>query len=209
MSEKTEIGRIKKVGISELDSKLIRLYEVPIVFFKSGIRASLSDLYDQKIEVYYYQLNQWIEKVTEELGAIQFIFMEYITETSEAAHAQVKKLLEKNEQLNEIVERLFEMSTSLEQTEDETLLMEYLAWMSDASGPDALEIDQEYVVELMKERSACIIEKVLGKATVTDKSFLFITIDLAEVTNYPTDIQVIKFRPPVFDDILKMLRNSR
>ncbi len=206
MSEKTAIGQIKKVGISELNSRSKKLYEVPIVFIRA---KGLSDLFNQKIKVYYNQLNQWVEKVVEEVGLIQYIFMESITKTGAGAHDQLKNFLEQNEQLFEMIERLFKMGTSLEQTEDENLFMEYLAWVNDATGPNALEIDQEYVIELMKERSAFMMEKILEKLAESENAFLFITIDLAQVMNYPTDIQAIKFRPPVFDDILKLLRDSR
>ena len=206
MSKKTELGRIEKVTISKSEGKSKKLVEVPLLFYKQSIKLDLPADYNSKIDKFYDSLTEWIKQLNEKVGNIDKIYIESITETEEAAISQFKKLTDKNERLLQIIEYFLELGTKIQKTEDKDLILEYLEWVNTANSPEALDITLEYLLETKKERINFIVKRI--EETLLDRQIgiLFITLDLQQEINYPTEIEVIKFRPPVLDDILKFLK---
>ena len=206
MSEKTELGRIEKVTISKSEGKLKKLVEVPLLFYRQSIKLDLPPEYNSKIDQFYDSLTEWIKQLNEKVGNINKIYIESITETEEAAILQFKKLINKNEPLLHMIESFLESGAKLQKTEDEDSLLEYLEWVNTANSPEALDITLEYLLETKKERTNFIVKRI--EETLLDRQIgiLFITPDLQQEINYPNEIEVVKFRPPVLDDILKFLK---
>ncbi|HUY01639.1 MAG TPA: hypothetical protein VMV49_18900 [Candidatus Deferrimicrobium sp.] len=206
MPNKTEIGRIDKVSISDLSEKSKKLLEVPLFLYRKSIRYPLPEEYDNNLNQFYAILVEWIKQISEKIGTIQKIYVESITKTLEKARSQLRSFL-RNNQLLKIIEDLLESGAQLEQTDDAALLDEYLAWVEDANSADALEIDFKYVIETKKERASFISNKIKDTLSEGQLAIFFITPDLDPFIIYPQDIEIIKFRPPVVDDIIKFLSN--
>jgi len=206
MSKKTELGRIEKVTISKSEGKSKKLVEVPLLYYKQSIELDLPAEYNSKIDQFYDSLTEWIKQLNEKVGNIKKIYIESITETEEAAILQFKKLTDKNERLLQMIESFLELGAKLQKTEDKDLLLEYLEWVNTVNSPEALDITLEYLLETKKERTNFIVKRI--EETLLDQEIgtLFITFDLKETINYPNEIEVIRFYPPVLDDILRFLK---
>jgi len=206
MSKKTELGRIEKVTISKSEGKSKKLVEVPFLFYKQSIKLDHPAEYNSQIDQFYNSLTEWIKQLNDKVGDINKIYIESITETEEAAILQFKKLTDKNERLLHMIESFLELGAKLQKTEDKDLLLEYFEWVNTANSPEALDITLEYLLETKKERTHFIVKRI--EETLLDRQIgiLFITPDLQPEINYPNEIEVIKFRPPVLDDILKFLK---
>jgi len=206
MSKKTELGRIEKVTISKSEGKSKKLVEVPFLFYKQSIKLDHPAEYNSQIDQFYNSLTEWIKQLNEKVGNIKKIYIESITETEEAAILQFKKLTDKNERLLQMIESFLELGAKLQKTEDKDLLLEYLEWVNTVNSPEALDITLEYLLETKKERTNFIVKRI--EETLLDQEIgtLFITFDLKETINYPNEIEVIRFYPPVLDDILRFLK---
>jgi hypothetical protein len=206
MLNKSEIGRIEKVSISELSEGSKRLLEIPLFLYRKSIRIPLSEEYDNNLNQFYTILVEWLKQISEKIGSIQKIYVESITKISEKARIQLRTFLRNNPQLLQIIEDLLEAGAELEQTDDAALLDEYLAWVEDANSTDALEIDFKYVLETKKERASFISNRIKETLSEGQLAIFFVTPDLDPVISYPQDIEIIKFRPPIVDDIIKFLK---
>jgi hypothetical protein len=205
MVKKSELGRIEKTSISELEGKSKKLIEIPLFFYRESLNLTLHEEYDNKINQFYDTLSEWIQQLKEKIGNIQKIYVESITEMGEAAIAQLKKLSEKNKRLIQIIEEFLGSGAQLQKTEDKDLLFEYLEWVKTANSPNALDITLEYLLQTKKERTEFLIKRIEETLFDQEIGLLFITFDLEPIINYPNDIEVIKFRPPMVDDIIKFL----
>lgn len=205
MSTKTELGRIETISISKSEGKSKKLVEIPLFFYKHSIKLNLSDEYDSKIDQFYDSLTDWVKQLEGKVGYIKRIYVESITETDEAAILELKKLTEKNKRLFQIIGSFLELGAKLEKTEDKDLLLEYLEWVKAANSPNALDITLEYLLETKRERSYFIIKQIEKTLLDQEIGVLFITFDLKETIAYPDEIEIIRFAPPVVDDILKFL----
>jgi hypothetical protein len=205
MAKKSKLGRIEKVSISESEGKSKKLLEVPLLFYKQSLKLSLPDEYDSKIDQFYDNLFEWIQQFNEKIGKIEKIYVEAITETGEAAVTQLRKISENNKRLLQIIEAFLEHGAQLEMIEEKDLLFEYLEWVNTANSPNALDITLEYLLQTKKDRANFIAKRVEETLLDQEIGILFITFDLEPVITYPAEIEVIKFRPPIVDDIIKFI----
>ena len=206
MSAKTELGRIETISISKSEGKSKKLVEIPLLFYKQSIKLKLPDEYDSKIDQFYDSLTAWVKQLEGTVGHIKKIYVESITETDEAAILELKKLTGKNERLLQIIGSFLKLGAKLEKTEDKDLLLEYLEWVNAANSPDALDITFEYLLETKRERTCFIVKRIEKTLLDQEIGVLFITFDLKETIDYPNEIEIIRFTPPVVDDILKFLK---
>ena len=206
MSNKFEIGRIDKVSITELNKESKKLLEIPLLFYKQSINFSLPDEYDKKIDEFFEILGEWSKQLSEKIGKIQKIFVESITQAGEEAHLQLRQILRKNIGLLNFIEGFLKSGALLEKTEDADLLAEHIAWVNDANSPNALDLDKKYVIITRKERANYISNRIQETLSEGEIACLLISLDLASIIEYPKVLEVIKFRPPVIDDILKFLQ---
>jgi len=205
MVKKAKLGRIEKISISKSEGKSKKLLEVPLLFYKHSLKLTLPDEYDIKIDQFYDNLSEWIQQIKEKVGDIQKIYVESITETGQAASIQLKKISENNKRLLQIIEMVLENGAQFEMIEEKDLLFEYLEWVNAANSPKALDITLEYLLQTKKDRANFIVKRVKDTLLDQEIGLLFITFDLEPVITYPAEIEVIKFRPPVVDDIIKIL----
>ncbi|MHA1649834.1 MAG: hypothetical protein ACTSYB_06555 [Candidatus Helarchaeota archaeon] len=208
MPEKSELGKIDKIAISELDKKMKKVLEIPFLLYRKSIHSSLPEEYDNKIDLFYDNLEEWLSQISKKIGSIKRIYMESITKSGPEAFSQVKKILAKNRRLSSILEKFLKSGAELEKTEDEELLIEYMAWVNDANSPDALEIDKEMAFKTKQERGTFISNRIKESLQENEIAVLFISFDLDQTIKYPEDVEVIKFRPSVIDDILKFLKKK-
>jgi hypothetical protein len=206
MSAKTELGRIETISISKSEGKSKKLVEIPLLFYKQSIKLKLPEKYDSKIDQFYDSLTAWVKQLEGTVGHIKKIYVESITETDEAAILELKTLTGKNERLLQIIGSFLKLGAKLEKTEDKDLLLEYLEWVNAANSPDALDITFEYLLETKRERTYFIIKRIEETLLNQEIGVLFITFDLKETIDYPDEIEIIRFAPPVVDDILKFLK---
>jgi len=188
-----------------LEGKPKKLLEVPLLFYKASINLSLPEEYDSAIDQFYDTLSEWIQQLKEKIGNVQKIYVESITETGEDAIIQLKKVTERNKRLLQILEKFIEYGAQIEKTEDKDLLFEYLGWVNAANGPNALDITLEYLLQTKNDRIQFLVKRIEESLLEHEIGILFITFDLEQIITYSNEIEVIKFRPPVVDDIIKFL----
>ncbi|MHA1266640.1 MAG: hypothetical protein ACTSRS_15500 [Candidatus Helarchaeota archaeon] len=206
MSGKIELGQIKKVGIASLDSKQRKICEIPLFLFSKDLKKLLPKDYDQQVQLYYRQLSQWLDSINEQIGSINRIYVESITHKDAAARDQLQKFFRNSELIMALFDKLFASGAHLEQTENEDLVLEYFAWLNDATSPSALEIDKHYLMETRKERANYISRVINASLKANEIGLLFLTPEILPHLQYPKDIEVIKFRPPIYDDLMKIYR---
>lgn len=206
MPQKSEIGKIEKVSISDLGQKSKKLLEIPFFFFKRSIRFPLPTDYDEKVDQFYMILEEWIQQISTKIGKINRVYVESLTKSKEKIQSQLQDFLSMNERLLKMIEAILKLDAQLEQTENEELFNEYMAWVIEANSPNALDIDTEYVIQTKKERAAFIANMIKNTLGAKEIGILFIDFSLTELMEYPMDIETIKFRPPILDDIVKFFQ---
>ncbi len=206
MPQKSEIGKIDKVSISDLGQKSKKLLEIPFFFYRRSIRFPLPTDYDEKVDQFYTILEEWIQQISTKIGKINRVYVESLTKSKEKIQSQLQDFLSMNERLLKMIESILKLDAQLEQTENEELFNEYMAWLIEANSPNALDIDTEYVIQTKKERAAFIMNMIQNTLGAKEIGILFIDFSLTELMEYPMDIETIKFRPPILDDIVKFFQ---
>jgi hypothetical protein len=206
MPQKSEIGKIDKVSISDLGQNSKKLLEIPFFFYRRSIRFPLPTDYDEKVDQFYTILEEWIQQISTKIGKINRVYVESLTKSKEKIQSQLQDFLSMNERLLKMIEAILKLDAQLEQTENEELFNEYMAWVIEANSPNALDIDTEYVIQTKKERASFITNMIKTTLGAKEIGILFIDFSLTELMEYPMDIETIKFRPPILDDIVKFFQ---
>ncbi|MFX1450129.1 MAG: hypothetical protein ACFFCM_04760 [Promethearchaeota archaeon] len=206
MIGKTQIGKIEKKSLGSIKKR--KIIEIPLLFQINlpYIRKEILEEYSKKLTSYHTILKKWIQDYQSNIGKIDKIFLQALTE------ANINQIQELDYIENEqnfyylLIKDLIGGGAKLQITEDTELVNESLAWLSQIQNYDALDIDFQLFLETIKDRDISITRKI--EETLNENETAILLIGSEHSFSFSDEIEHIKFRPPIIEDIIKLLKNS-
>ena len=204
MIEKKPIGKIEKKRLGKIKGR--RVVEVPLLFQINYpyLTKENNEEYYKKLTEYNKNLKQWIKNFELKIGKIDKIYLHALTEENIDDLEKLDYLQNKENIYHEIITELIEKGAKLQITENSTLVNESLAWLSNILSPDALEVDFQLFLETIKDRDIYIIKMI--EETLKENETALLLMGIEHSFSFLNDIEYIKFRPPVIDEIIKLIR---
>lgn len=204
MNNKQPLGKIEKKKLEKIKGR--RVVEVPLLFKVNYpyLSEEINEEYSKKLREYAENLQQWIKKFKLDIGKIDKIYLQALSEEIIDDLDRLDYIKNKGNIYNEIIKNLIENGVKPQITENSELVHESMAWLSRILGPDALEVDFQLFLDTIKDRDAFIVKRI--EETLKEGETALLLIGIEHSFTFPKDIEYIKFRPPMVDEIIKLIR---
>jgi translation elongation factor EF-G len=194
-----ELGKIEKPPVEQFN-KGRRLFFVPLTYSVKDAPAE----FVEKLDRYWLQAEGQIAELQIKLGSAAAVYHELLQAGGEEGLKELESL---NEKSFRIVKKLIEKGATLEQTEDENLLSEYIDWSRCLSvglhnQKVAAKIYESYE-QAAKARNE-FISKQIDTTLGPDKIGVFFCRERHYI-HFPADIEVFYVAPPALDEINRWL----
>ncbi|MHA1798088.1 MAG: hypothetical protein ACTSVY_06525 [Candidatus Helarchaeota archaeon] len=202
MSEKKVLGKIEPEFIGD-PAKFQKVFEIKL-FAADFKDDEIKRKHATKIEEYCTQALDFMKKLKEKSVPINKIYFEALDIGTESAIKVVKKMLQRIRPYERILDYLLEHGAVLQKTEDEVLLNESLAWLEGINSLQGFEIDVELYLESLRERDEYISSWIQIDLKENENAVIFLSYERKISLKKP--FKLIKIRPPVVDDLEKMVK---
>lgn len=196
-----ELGRIEK-PLAEGFRQGRKLFFIPLVFRESEMPAEVDD----KIKLYWEQVEAQIAGLEVRLGEVNKIFHELVTGEGSEALESLKQLEVSS---YHFVQKRLEKGAKLQVIEDRELLTELMDWSRCLSAGlqnrKVLTRILEFYDQAVKVRNE-LISKKLNEMLGENETALLLMSEGHQV-QFPQDVTVIYVSPPALDQLKRLIRD--
>lgn len=204
MNEKKPIAKIKKKKLETIEGR--KVIEVPYLVYADfiNLKKEIHEEYENKLMEYHGILKEWLENFETKIGKIDKVYVQGLTEIDENTLKKMESTVDKEDIYYKLINDLVDKGAQLQATENIDLIDESLAWLEQIQSVEVMEVDYQLFMETIEERDKYIVTNI--NETLNEGETALLLIGIEHKLNFPNDIEIIRFRPPVIDDIIKLFQ---
>ena len=197
-----ELGRIQKPNVDEFGGKR-KLYCIANIYPMEDAPEDYKELADK----YWDEVVRQIEKI-ENAGKASKIFCELISEQTDETLGLLKKI---NERIHQIIKQRLDEGDTLIPLETKEIFGPYTDWGNCLRVVFTKEVFTkvlDFFIEFSEKRFQHILKVIDYNLGEAEAGLLIMKDEDRARLQFPRDIEVFLITPPLYDDIVRWLRDN-